>query len=426
MLVTLKNPLVQKTLAALYLNKDLADFHFTIQDEIVPVNKCILAATSPVFDVQFFGSMKEKGDSVEMKLSTSEVFKEFLQFFYLTDVTLKGENIEEIVKLADYYDIIDFVNTCAGLLVNKLTSHNLLSGYKLAIALKNVQLKEDCERLISVTIVDIFESDAFKCCDQQVLHSILELDKLACKETDVLDACLTWARMACQKIGLDETKAENLKNRLGDCLHLIRFGTFKMEEFSAYGVLFDGLFTFEDYKNVLREIVESRVIPRIDPLKEMKSNDKNVLQLRSESVYSKDGKRRWMHPESFKFRFSVNFPVILCRLYFMECTPRTIDFKIVEMSTAADSNSESSTEKVIFDCPIKLDTSVTWFEMNQTCIIYPQKQYEIRYATNDHSIIYQTRELWETEYYLKDQVVLKINEVEPQQSVFVGLDCKRI
>lgn len=94
----------QGACAILYLNEQLADVNFVFKNEAevekVPANKAILAALSPVFRAMFFGPMKEKGD-VEMVDATADGFKEFLGFFYLDQVKLTIENIDEVIQLAD-------------------------------------------------------------------------------------------------------------------------------------------------------------------------------------------------------------------------------------------------------------------------------------------------------------------------------------
>lgn len=59
----------------------------------------ILAALSPKYKVQFYGSNPDKGEICIGNVSAA-AFKEFLQFFYEKSVHLTVENIELMLVLA--------------------------------------------------------------------------------------------------------------------------------------------------------------------------------------------------------------------------------------------------------------------------------------------------------------------------------------
>lgn len=60
----------------------------------------------------FYGSLKE-GNVVKIVDADADSFKEFLQFFYLGEVTLTVENVEIVARLVDKYDILEAVNASA-------------------------------------------------------------------------------------------------------------------------------------------------------------------------------------------------------------------------------------------------------------------------------------------------------------------------
>lgn len=106
--------------------------------EKVPANRNVLAAISEVFYTMFYGSLKEKGD-VKIVDSSVESFKEFLQCFYMKEGTFKNENIQEILYLADKYDVNDI---CFDFLQNSLSPEHVLWAYKL-ITLHRQPILED-------------------------------------------------------------------------------------------------------------------------------------------------------------------------------------------------------------------------------------------------------------------------------------------
>lgn len=243
------NKIETSACAILYLNEEFADIKFVFKDEgdvvKVPANKAILAALSPVFRAMFFGQLREKGD-VEIVDATADGFKDFLQFFYLDQVQLTIEKIDEIVQLADKYDMNQYIDNCIKLLIQNLTPKNVCFAYQLAISANNANLKTLCEANISLNTTSVFESDSFVRCNQTVLKHILEIENLQCDEIKVFRACLAWAIFACKKNHLDENKGENKREMLGDCLYLIRFGAMKTVEFAEFAQSHETLFTPEE------------------------------------------------------------------------------------------------------------------------------------------------------------------------------------
>ncbi|XP_031634306.1 BTB/POZ domain-containing protein 2-like [Contarinia nasturtii] len=249
----LKNIGASQAVANLYLNDRLADVRFLFvvdgKSEEVPANRSVLAALSSVFDKMFYGSLKEE-TNVKIVDASAQAFKEFLQFFYLSEVSIGMNNIETVVRLADKYDIFEYINTCSTLLQSQLNANNLCWGYQLALSIKNQNLIEFCENEISKSPKEVFASEPFERCDSDTLENILKLN-LTCNEADILNACIKWAKNACRQNDFDENQGKHLKNQLGDCFKLIRFGTMKMNEFTAFAVTHDGFFTPDEFKDII-------------------------------------------------------------------------------------------------------------------------------------------------------------------------------
>ncbi|XP_055306655.1 BTB/POZ domain-containing protein 6-B-like [Sitodiplosis mosellana] len=261
----LKNTAALEACQTLYLNEEFADvrFVFNVDDKSVkvPANKVILSVLSPVFKAMFFGSLKE-GNEVPIEDADPDAFEEFLQLFYLGEVTLTMENIETVVRLADKYDVLEHVNACAVLLKSQLTLDNMCFGYQLALTLKNEELIKFCEGKITNLPKEVFASDAFKRCDKDTLERILELNFM-CKEIDIFDACLTWAKHACEQNDLNATQSVNLRSKLGDFLKLIRFGAMTNEEFGKKYMLHKGLFTLEELEDIMLSLSVKEYEPKI-------------------------------------------------------------------------------------------------------------------------------------------------------------------
>lgn len=132
-------------------------FTFEEGDDVVkvPAHKDILAASSPVFDAMFNGDLKENGD-VKIVDASSSVFKEFLQFFYNQHVNLTINNIAEVLKLVDKYDVAACYPVCGGFLIDHLVIDDILWGLYLAIKFHLVELKEYCTRKIQENFIKVW------------------------------------------------------------------------------------------------------------------------------------------------------------------------------------------------------------------------------------------------------------------------------
>lgn len=92
----------------LYLNEKKADVFFVcgVNKERVPAHKLILAEASEIFDKMFYEKSANTSITVVTLPNTSpEVFKDFLQFFYLNEVNLRIAHIAEIIHLGEMYRI---------------------------------------------------------------------------------------------------------------------------------------------------------------------------------------------------------------------------------------------------------------------------------------------------------------------------------
>lgn len=102
-------------------------FIFGNEDESVqiPAHKGLLAASSPVFDAMFNGELKEEGD-LKIVDCSSKTFKTFLKLFYGDQLDLTTDNITEIFKLADKYDVSQWFKIGEQYLKSNLTAENML------------------------------------------------------------------------------------------------------------------------------------------------------------------------------------------------------------------------------------------------------------------------------------------------------------
>lgn len=239
-----------------YLDAATADVFFVFgnNNERIPAHKVLLAAKSDVFKAMFFGELKEKGD-IKIVDASAAAFKEFLRFFYCTEIDPTTENAPNVLKLADKYNVPACCDFYEKLMGDTITNDNVCFVYGLALLYKRSGLKELCEQRIVEATESVLKSQSFLKCDRSVLQAILNLDELECTEMDVFVAFMEWTKRAANETNLTK---EMVQKYLGDLFYQFRF---KLMSFSSFVTLlptYGHLFTSEEYTEILQLIGDKK------------------------------------------------------------------------------------------------------------------------------------------------------------------------
>lgn len=246
-----------------YLNEKTADVRFLFEvdnGEIrVPAHKIFLAVRSSVFYSMFYGDIKERA-TVKIVDASVKGFKDFLTLFYLNEVEITGQNVDEITNLSNKYDVSRGMEMCEQFLLDYIKTDELCSRLEFAIKFNLVKLQKYCEKKIRINAIDVFKSDDFINTKMSVLKEILQLNNLSCFELDVFNACVNWATQASL---LNVNVKENLRRTLGDCFYLIPFVEMSVEDFSQIALVNKELFTIEEVLDIMRYIATGESTERI-------------------------------------------------------------------------------------------------------------------------------------------------------------------
>lgn len=254
--IVYKNVLSLRDCETLFLNRRNCDVYFVFRSngriyEKVPAHKSILAVISTVFDDLFYGATPIDGN-VNVTDTTADVFKEFLQFFYLSTVQLTAKNFFNVMQLVAKYGIENCVlDACSELCEITITLDNICWGYELAILFEHIELQQFCRKFICENAEKIVQSNSFLHCESNVLRQIVALDGLECDELAVFDGCLAWAQIACHRERIDGSDMENLRQQLDDIFYEIRFGDMNLEDFYKRYCLYKGLFSLDEFEDII-------------------------------------------------------------------------------------------------------------------------------------------------------------------------------
>eukprot|EP00029_Vermamoeba_vermiformis_P011500 TRINITY_DN6338_c0_g1_i1.p1 TRINITY_DN6338_c0_g1~~TRINITY_DN6338_c0_g1_i1.p1 ORF type:complete len:591 (-),score=141.30 TRINITY_DN6338_c0_g1_i1:746-2326(-) len=139
----------EKTLAedlsALRKSSDFSDISFTVDSKEVKGHKCILAATCKTLSTFFTGEWKEARESTANLGGFSfEAVQSFFEYLYAGDCEVNGENVMELLAVADAFNVDRLKELCEKLLVEGIDEENLMLIYEAAEQHNAHQLIENC------------------------------------------------------------------------------------------------------------------------------------------------------------------------------------------------------------------------------------------------------------------------------------------
>ena len=243
----------------LYLATKYADIYFSFvsNDDTVtriPAHKILLAADSDVFEAMFYGKLKEN-DVVVITDVSEPAFKEFLQFFYLSEVKLTAEHVAIVLYLGHKYNVKKCIVGCAKILEENLTIENVCITLSLAIVYGQTNLMKTCENWILLNTEDVFASAGFLSSEKDVLAHILRMKLLSSSEVKVFEACMAWVRAKGNQNSVSKTM---IKTHLGDLFFEIRFASMTIPEICALESKYKSVLS-KDFNKIVRIISQSKL-----------------------------------------------------------------------------------------------------------------------------------------------------------------------
>lgn len=382
----------------LFLSDEMSDVKFVFRNKEnpndkkqivnIPAHKLILASGSGAFRDKFNGLWKDRKE-VEIDDSSPDAFKEFLQCFYLGHGTFTNEIISNVIHLVKKYEIAHCcMNACVRFLKDTLSPVCTCLSYSLSILHDQTDLRKFCEEQIKANASIVLRSYDFLNCDQALLSEILKLE-LCCDEEIVFNGCLEWAKNSCEKNGLNGNNTEMLRNSLGDCLYLIRFGTMTLQEFTRCNLKYRGLIEEIDSQEIINCITQKKFQSKFTQKPRLYWNQNKIWKCQPED----SGTIKYViAPETVQF--TSNKSTLLGGIY---CSDLACEQNIVVSAKIAvywmnnSKENEENEEKNLF-CGIFNFTKAKQAYLKLVTPIYIKggDTYEIRLQSFDHSGLLKT------------------------------------
>ena len=231
---------------SMFNNETLSDIKFVVQASrnsgngeneskrskiVIPAHKFLLSICSPVFFAMFCGEMAETKEHIDLPDCEYEGMLELLRYIYTDEVFLNGDNVMQVLYLAEKYMITSLTSDCAEYLAKNLDLSNVFFVLKHAEQYGNKDLLCYCWGMIDKETEEALKSDEFLSMDRSFLNQLVERNSLSGREVELFKAVDCWAKEECKRQQL-EAKGSVKRRVLGEqIVKNIRFPIMKQSDF---------------------------------------------------------------------------------------------------------------------------------------------------------------------------------------------------
>ena len=232
--------LVERT-AFIFNNEILSDVKFVVpvstgeseSKKVIPAHKFVLAISSPVFFAMFYGQMAETKDSIELPDCEYESLLELFRFLYTDKVNLSGNNVMQVLYLANKYIVPSLAKKCTEYLRDNLNASNVFFILPHARKFENKDLEDRCWEVIDEQTEEAVTSDEFVSVERSVVESVVKREVLNVTEVELFKAVDRWATKECERQGIT-SDGETKRRVLGeDIVNGIRFPLIEEKDFAS-------------------------------------------------------------------------------------------------------------------------------------------------------------------------------------------------
>ena len=175
----------------------LNDVSIEVDTETIAANRMILSCCSRFFEGMFDLEMKEKyQDSVQISGFDGKAVKALIDFMYSGEVTIKNENVMDLLAASDYLQMGEVKQFCFDFLESIiLSSDNWFAIRSAADLYQNKHLQNQVDKFLSKNFDTIVETDEFKSLDKASLRScIAKLDRNHTTDSSIFNGLIIWSQ----------------------------------------------------------------------------------------------------------------------------------------------------------------------------------------------------------------------------------------
>ena len=166
--------------------------------EAIAANRMILSCCSRFFEGMFDLEMKEKypHDPVQINGFDGKAVKAVIDFMYSGEVTIKNENVMDLLAASDYLQMGEVKQFCFEFLESILSSDNWFAIHSAADFYPDEYLENQVDEYISKNFDAVIETDEFKSLDKGGLRCCIEkLERKHVTEHSIFNGLVVWCEV---------------------------------------------------------------------------------------------------------------------------------------------------------------------------------------------------------------------------------------
>lgn len=246
-------------------NESLSDVSFSIDGQLIPAHRFILASRSNVFYNPFFGVKTSTAPDSHRFITIDDIsigtFKALLSGIYTNRLQISQQNIAELLYAANKYEVNCLSQICIDHIETNMNESNVLHIFdflytkKVSFPLQMKLLRYICNNFYvkfndRLCLTAITNENALK----HLIEQLVEIDHLSDNgrfEYDLFEMLIEWAKMTCEQ-NLVPIDIGHMRMYLKDILPLIRITNMNLDMMQKYVQIYPGFFT----KQIIGEMLQ--------------------------------------------------------------------------------------------------------------------------------------------------------------------------
>eukprot|EP00066_Takifugu_rubripes_P015303 XP_011604569.1 PREDICTED: kelch-like protein 41b [Takifugu rubripes] len=193
-----QSTLLQDGLKELLNENKLVDCTLKVGDRSFPCHRLIMAACSPYFREIFFtedGKEVENTKEVVLEDVNPAILNMIIKYLYSAEIDLTDDNVQDIIALANRFQIPSVFTVCVNYLQKELSLGNCMAIFRLGLVLNCPRLAVAARNYIADRFELLHKDDEFLKLAPHELFAVIGGDSLNVeKEELVFEAVMAWVR----------------------------------------------------------------------------------------------------------------------------------------------------------------------------------------------------------------------------------------
>lgn len=193
-----QSTLLQDGLKELLNENKFVDCHLKVGDRSFPCHRLIMAACSPYFREIFFtedGKEVENTKEVVLEDVNPSILDMIIQYLYSAEIDLTDDNVQDIIAVANRFQIPSVFTVCVNYLQKKLSLGNCLAIFRMGLVLNCPRLAIAARNYIADRFELLYKEEEFLKLAAHELFAIIGGDSLNVEREElVFEAVMAWVR----------------------------------------------------------------------------------------------------------------------------------------------------------------------------------------------------------------------------------------